>query len=61
MDEVNQNLNINNYNNDINNINNNNNIALINRMQNNIPSVEAKRNEFINNQLNNLPKSDYEE
>ena len=30
-------------------------------MQNNIPSVEAKRNELINNQLKNLPKSDYEE
>ena len=45
----------------INNINNNQNLALINRMQNNIPSEEAKRNEFINNQLKNMPKSDYEE
>ena len=35
LDEMEQNLNI------------NNNLALINRMQNNIPSVEAKRNEFI--------------
>ena len=45
----------------INNINNNNNMALIDRMQNNIPSEEVKRNEFINNQLKNMPKSDYEE
>ena len=37
------------------------NIELINRMQHNIPSQEAKRNEFINNQLKNMPKSDYEE
>ena len=49
LDDIDQNLNI------------NNNIALINRMQNNIPSVEARRNELINNQLKNLPKSDYEE
>ena len=57
LDDINQNLNIN----DNININNANNLALINRMQNNIPSIEAKRNEFINNQLKNLPKSDYEE
>ena len=34
---------------------------LINRMQNNIPSGEAMRNEYINNELQNLPQSDYEE
>ena len=56
MGEINDNIN------NVNNFNNfNNNTALINRMQNNIPSVEAKRNEFINNQLKNMPKSDYEE
>ena len=38
-----------------------NNLALINRMQNNIPSEEVKRNELINNQLKNIIKSDYDE
>ena len=40
---------------------NNMNMPLINRMQNNIPSGEAMRNEYINNELQNMPKSDYEE
>ncbi len=30
-------------------------------MQKNIPSEEAMRNEYINNELQNMPKSDYEE
>ena len=37
------------------------NLPLINRMKKNIPSEEAMRNEYINNELQNLPKSDYEE
>ena len=40
---------------------NNMNMPLISRMQNNIPSGEAMRNEYINNQIQNMPKSDYEE
>ena len=37
------------------------NLNLINRMQKNIPSEEAMRNEYINNELQNMTKSDYEE
>ena len=37
------------------------NIPLVNRMHNNIPSEEAIRNEFINNELQKMPKSDYDE
>jgi hypothetical protein len=37
------------------------NMLLVNRMHNNIPSQEAMRNEYINNELKKMPKSDYEE
>ena len=37
------------------------NMFLVNRMHNNIPSQEAMRNEYINNELKKMPKSDYEE